>query len=65
MTSGLCTAFPPSAFPTAARAAFEKLAPSHRKAIAGYVAEAKQEETRERRATQTLEQLASGTWKPR
>jgi hypothetical protein len=45
-----------------AKAAFEKMPPSHRREIAGYVAEAKQTETRARRAKQTVEKLASG-WK--
>jgi uncharacterized protein YdeI (YjbR/CyaY-like superfamily) len=41
----------------AARAVFEKLPPSHRREYAGYVAEAKQASTRERRARKTLEML--------
>ena len=41
----------------AARAAFDALAPSHRREYADHVAEAKRPETRERRATQTIERL--------
>ena len=41
----------------AAKAAFEALAPSHRREYADHVAEAKRPETRERRATQTIERL--------
>lgn len=44
----------------AARAVFEKMPPSHRREIAGYVAEAKKPETRERRAAFTVEKLAAG-----
>ena len=47
----------------AAREKFESFPPSHRREIAGYVAEAKKPETRERRAAQTVAKLASGTWK--
>jgi len=47
----------------AAKARFDAFPPSHRREIAGYVAEAKTPETRARRATQTVEKLASGTWK--
>lgn len=42
---------------TAARAAFEKLPPSHRRQYADYIAEAKQAETRERRARKAVEML--------
>ncbi len=48
-----------------AKELFEGFAPSHRREIAGYIAEAKQSETRQRRAAQTVEKLASGTWKSR
>jgi Bacteriocin-protection, YdeI or OmpD-Associated/Domain of unknown function (DUF1905) len=41
----------------AARAAFDGLAPSHRREHAEFVAGAKREETRQRRAQQTLERL--------
>ena len=41
----------------AAKAAFEALAPSHRREYAEHVAEAKRPETRERRAAQTIERL--------
>jgi hypothetical protein len=44
----------------AARAAFERLAFTHRKEYARWIAEAKREETRERRATQALEMIRSG-----
>ena len=44
----------------AAQAAFEKLAPSHRRAIAEWVAEAKHEETRARRVERTLALLLAG-----
>lgn len=43
-----------------ARAAFDALAPSHRKEFARWVAEAKREETRDRRVAQTLEMLREG-----
>jgi len=43
-----------------ARAAFEKLAHSHRKEYARWVAEAKREETRERRVAQALQMLREG-----
>jgi hypothetical protein len=41
----------------AAKAAFEALAPSHRREFADHVAEAKRPETRQRRAAQTIERL--------
>jgi hypothetical protein len=44
----------------AARACFEGLAPSHRKAYVGYITEAKQPATRARRAAQAIERLAQG-----
>jgi uncharacterized protein YdeI (YjbR/CyaY-like superfamily) len=44
----------------AARAAFDALAPSHRKAFARWVAEAKRDETRERRVAEALRMLAEG-----
>jgi uncharacterized protein YdeI (YjbR/CyaY-like superfamily) len=40
-----------------ALAAFKALSPSHRREYAGYVAEAKREETRRRRAAATVEAL--------
>jgi hypothetical protein len=43
----------------AAREAFDALSYSHRREHAMYVAEAKQAETRERRATKTIESLVS------
>jgi hypothetical protein len=45
---------------TAAKAAFERLAPSHRREHAEYVAGAKREETRRRRAEETVARLAQG-----
>jgi hypothetical protein len=44
----------------AARAAYERLAYTHRKEFAHWVAEAKRDETRERRVAQTLEMLRAG-----
>jgi hypothetical protein len=44
----------------AARAAFEALAFTHRKEYARWIAEAKREETRERRVAQALEMLRQG-----
>ncbi len=44
----------------AARAAFEALAPTHRKEFARWVSEAKRDETRERRIAETLRMLAEG-----
>ncbi len=44
----------------AARAAYDKLAYTHRKEYARWIAEAKREETRERRVARTLEMLAAG-----
>jgi hypothetical protein len=44
----------------AARAAFERMAPSHRRDYATWIAEAKRPETRERRLQRTLELLRSG-----
>jgi hypothetical protein len=44
----------------AARAAFDGLAPSHRKEFARWVAEAKRDETRDRRIVQALEMLHEG-----
>jgi hypothetical protein len=44
----------------AARAAFDGLAYSHRKEFARWIAEAKREETRERRVAQALEMLREG-----
>jgi hypothetical protein len=45
---------------SAAKAAFERLAPSHRREHAEYVAGAKREETRRRRAEETVARLAHG-----
>lgn len=44
----------------AARAAFDALAPSHRKEFARWVAEAKRDETRTSRVEQTLQMLREG-----
>jgi len=44
----------------AARAAFDGLAYTHRKEYARWIAEAKREETRERRVAQALEMLKAG-----
>ena len=41
----------------AARAAWEKLAPSHRREYVGYITEAKKPETRARRAKSSIERL--------
>lgn len=41
----------------ALQAAFDRLSPTHRREYANWVAEAKREETRARRVTQTLERL--------
>jgi len=43
-----------------ARAAFDALAFTHRREYAQWVAEAKREETRERRAARALEMLRAG-----
>ena len=43
-----------------AKAAFDELAYTHRKEFARWVAEAKREETRDRRVVQTLEMLREG-----
>lgn len=43
-----------------ARAAFDALPPSHRREHAGWVAEARKAETRERRAAKTVERLLAG-----
>lgn len=45
---------------TAAAAAFDKLAYTHRKEFATWVADAKRDETRARRVTQALEMLREG-----
>jgi len=45
---------------TAARAAFDALAFTHRKEYAQWVAEAKKEETRDRRVAETIERLKTG-----
>ena len=45
---------------TAAKAAFEKMAFTHRKEYARWIAEAKKEETRERRVAKALEMLKAG-----
>src|SRR4051794_27856561 len=47
----------------AARAAFDRLAYTHRKEYARWISEAKRDETRERRVAETLERLREG--KPR
>jgi hypothetical protein len=44
-----------------AAAAFDRLAPSHRREHAQYVAEAKREETRRRRAEKTVARLRGGS----
>ncbi|MBO0842361.1 MAG: DUF1905 domain-containing protein [Nocardioides sp.] len=44
----------------AARAAYEKLAYTHRKEYATWIAEAKKDETRDRRVAQALESLRQG-----
>jgi hypothetical protein len=44
----------------AAKAAFDRLAPSHRREHAEYVAQAKREETRRRRAQETVSRLRQG-----
>jgi hypothetical protein len=44
----------------AAQAAFDRLAPSHRREHAEYVAGAKREETRQRRAAETISRLHQG-----
>jgi bifunctional DNA-binding transcriptional regulator/antitoxin component of YhaV-PrlF toxin-antitoxin module len=44
----------------AAKAAFEKMAFTHRKEYARWIAEAKKEETRERRVAKALEMLKAG-----
>jgi len=43
-----------------ARAAFDRLAFTHRKEFARWVQEAKREETRDRRVTQALEMIRAG-----
>ena len=48
----------------AARAAFEKLSFTHRREYASWIAEAKQEETRERRAGKAIEMLREGVRTP-
>jgi Bacteriocin-protection, YdeI or OmpD-Associated/Domain of unknown function (DUF1905) len=45
---------------TAAKAAFDKMAFTHRREYARWIAEAKKEETRERRAAKALEMLKAG-----
>ena len=57
----LLTAFERDA---AAKAAFDKLSFTHRKEYARWIAEAKKEETRERRVAKALEMLRSGTQHP-
>jgi uncharacterized protein YdeI (YjbR/CyaY-like superfamily) len=44
----------------AARACFEQLAPSHKRAYIGWIEEAKREDTRKRRIRRTVERLAAG-----
>jgi uncharacterized protein YdeI (YjbR/CyaY-like superfamily) len=53
-----------AASPTA-RAAFESLAFTHRKEYAGWIDEAKRDETRQRRAARAVELLTSGTKTPK
>lgn len=48
-----------------ATAAFEKLAPSHKKEIADWIASAKKPETVERRVDKAMQALRTGTSKPR
>ncbi len=43
-----------------ARASFESMAPTHRKEYARWIAEAKREETRQRRVHQALEMIRAG-----
>jgi uncharacterized protein YdeI (YjbR/CyaY-like superfamily) len=43
-----------------ARAAYEKLSYTHRKEYARWIAEAKRDETRERRVAKAIEQLRAG-----
>jgi uncharacterized protein YdeI (YjbR/CyaY-like superfamily) len=45
---------------TGAKAAYEKLAPSHQKEFTRWVEEAKREETRRSRVEQTLQMLHDG-----
>lgn len=47
-----------------ARAAFDKLAFTHRKEYAGWIAEAKRDETRDRRAARAIEMLREGVRTP-
>jgi hypothetical protein len=47
-----------------ARAAFEKLSFTHRREYANWIAEAKKDETRERRAGRAVEMLREGTKTP-
>ena len=44
-----------------ARAAFDRLPPSHRREYTQWIDEAKQDETRERRVQQTLAMLREGS----
>lgn len=48
----------------AAKAAFDALAPSHRKEFARWISEAKREETRASRVEQTLQLLREGRTRP-
>lgn len=48
-----------------ARRVFEALPPSHRRQWQRWIAEAKQEATRQRRAAKAVEQLATGAKDPR
>ena len=47
-----------------ARDAFEVLPPSHKREYATWIAEAKQDETRERRAAKAVEMLRDGEQAP-
>ena len=44
-----------------ARAAFDRLPPSHRREYADWIREAKREETRRRRAGEAVERLRAGS----
>jgi uncharacterized protein YdeI (YjbR/CyaY-like superfamily) len=44
-----------------ARAAFDALPPSHRREYSTWIAEAKRDDTRERRAAKAVEMLRAGT----
>jgi hypothetical protein len=48
----------------AGREAWDRLAPSHRRAYVGYVTEAKRPETRARRAAASVERMIAGATRP-